>query len=306
VELLGGGGGEEDSFEALCSDAVSLLCALASLRGEAVLLLLCGELAPLLTRFSGADAASLDADGAADVVLLADCLVAVLPSAAAASIARSRRRRVQVHSLITRDHNQAASIAPVAKLARHVAAALGCLGQRAASSRPLLAAAVSLLRLVGALCSWLASLLEAQSWPPADRATAEQLLSDCLTVVLQQSPLLLAAPAATPLAARQVGALLAATACRRWPASVHDAAGLQSLRGLEPAAAASLPPPRQPLLLAAACGALLLPPRNADMRSYPEPLLPAWRRERYDVFMRSLCAAMAADAADWAEIEAEI
>jgi len=51
--------------------------------------------------------------------------------------------------------------------------------------------------------------------------------------------------------------------------------------GLEPAAAASLPPPRQPLLLAAACGALLLPPRNADMRSYPEPLLPAWRRERY-------------------------
>jgi len=279
VELLGGGGGEEDSFEALCSDAVSLLCALASLRGEAVLLLLCGELAPLLTRFSGADAASLDADGAADVVLLADCLVAVLPSAAAASIA------------------------PVAKLARHVAAALGCLGQRAASSRPLLAAAVSLLRLVGALCSWLASLLEAQSWPPADRATAEQLLSDCLTVVLQQSPLLLAAPAATPLAARQVGALLAATACRRWPASVHDAAGLQSLRGLEPAAAASLPPPRQPLLLAAACGALLLPPRNADMRSYPEPLLPAWRRERYDVFMRSLCAAMAADAADWAEIQ---
>ena len=51
--------------------------------------------------------------------------------------------------------------------------------------------------------------------------------------------------------------------------------------GVEPAAAASLPPPRQPLLLAAACGALLLPPRNADMRSYPEPLLPAWRRERY-------------------------
>ena len=137
VELLGGGGGEEDSFEALCSDAMSLLCALASLRGEAellllcgaarllsanlgrshqaVLLLLCGEIAPLLPRFSGADAASLDADGAADVVtsptssprsslarpfrdsyetrfvlrqvLLADCLVAVLPSAAAASTA---------------------------------------------------------------------------------------------------------------------------------------------------------------------------------------------------------------------------
>ena len=82
---------------------------------QAALLLLCGELAPLLPRFSGADAASLDADAAADVVtsptssprsslprpfrdscetrfvlrqvLLADCLVAVLPSAAAASTA---------------------------------------------------------------------------------------------------------------------------------------------------------------------------------------------------------------------------
>ena len=212
VELLGGGGGEEDSFEALCSDAMSLLCALASLRGEAellllcgaarllsanlgrshqaVLLLLCGELAPLLPRFSGADAASLDADGAADVVtsptssprsslprpfrdsyetrlvlrqvLLADCLVAVLPSAAAAStapVADEFNSTVSSHE----SRNQAASIAPVAELSRHVAAALGRLGQRASSSRPLLAAAVSLLRLVGALCSWLASLLEAPS-----------------------------------------------------------------------------------------------------------------------------------------------
>ncbi|KAL1508109.1 hypothetical protein AB1Y20_007701 [Prymnesium parvum] len=276
-ELLGGGTGEEEGFEALCSDSMAQLCAMATVRGDTIVQLLFGELRQVLPSVA---TASPEPMAATDVSTLCGLLVGVLPSVSDASIGAL-----------------AELTAALLEALRRFAAPAAPLGRRSRAGGAAERAELALLRLLLSLCDWMDALLDgaAAAWPAAQRDGVGRTLADAASALFAHAPSLLAAGGA----ARPAAALLSAGARRHWSAAAHEAAALQQLRAIAPAAIAQLPEERQPALCAAVACALLLPARGAKMEAYAAAVAP-WRREGCARLVEALCGGWASGAAEGA------
>lgn len=242
-------------------------------RADHILHILCAELLPL---FSAVVKAPADPLVASDIITVSEFTSAVLPHVSDSSLPAL-----------------ASITSALLDFLRPVCTPPSAPGEVAARSHSHIAAEwaeATLLRLLVELCVWMSSLLEraAATWVVAEREAVERALTDSLSAVCLNATSLIVFSEASAVV-RTAAVALGAVARRRWPSCVHEAPGLQQLRGLKVSSFGRLGPEQRHALIVAIGCALLLPAKDAKMELYPEQLLPHWRREACMQLVEDLC-----------------